>query len=160
MCSMKPVGGWIWMLRLHPPPITLSPGCRRSRSLADGGCRKTKRLITDGEQAVIASSISPMANRRACGNTKRINGSSESRRPLCGGNGFGYQIWKSRCAIAPIRCDTTKPGKEVYALGKAKEGVQQGNSYGAPYRYEETTLNRRHGMGRSRILSRDGRQDI
>lgn len=30
-------------------------------------------------------------------------------------------------------------GREVYALGKAKEGVQQGNSYGAPCRYEETT---------------------
>jgi hypothetical protein len=30
-------------------------------------------------------------------------------------------------------------GREVYALGKVKEGVQQGNSYGAPYRYEETT---------------------
>jgi hypothetical protein len=28
---------------------------------------------------------------------------------------------------------------EVYELGRAKEGVQQGNSYGAPYRYEETT---------------------
>jgi endoglucanase len=27
----------------------------------------------------------------------------------------------------------------VYALGQAKEGVQQGNSYGAPYRYAETT---------------------
>ncbi len=28
---------------------------------------------------------------------------------------------------------------EVYELGRAKEGVQQGNSYGAPYRYAETT---------------------
>lgn len=28
---------------------------------------------------------------------------------------------------------------EVYRLGRTKEGVQQGNSYLAPYRYEETT---------------------
>jgi hypothetical protein len=30
-------------------------------------------------------------------------------------------------------------GKQVYAMGKAREGVQQGNSYKAPYRYAETT---------------------
>lgn len=30
-----------------------------------------------------------------------------------------------------------RAGREVYALGRAKEGVQQGNSYGAPYRYAE-----------------------
>jgi endoglucanase len=30
-------------------------------------------------------------------------------------------------------------GIEVYALGRAKEGYQQGNSYKEPYRYEETT---------------------
>lgn len=32
-----------------------------------------------------------------------------------------------------------KAGIEVYALGRAKEGAQQGNSYKEPYRYEETT---------------------
>lgn len=35
------------------------------------------------------------------------------------------------------RCLTA--AKEVYSLGKAQEGVQQGNSFGAPYRYAETT---------------------
>lgn len=35
--------------------------------------------------------------------------------------------------------DGRTAGREVYALGQAKEGVQQGNSYGAPYRYAETT---------------------
>lgn len=30
-------------------------------------------------------------------------------------------------------------GLEVYSMGKAKEGVQQGNSYSQPYRYAETT---------------------
>ncbi|MBV6654539.1 MAG: glycoside hydrolase family 9 protein, partial [Mameliella sp.] len=29
--------------------------------------------------------------------------------------------------------------KSLYALGRAKEGFQQGNSYGAPYRYSEDT---------------------
>ncbi len=35
------------------------------------------------------------------------------------------------------RCLTA--GQEVYQLGRDHEGVQQGNSYGAPYRYAETT---------------------
>ncbi len=30
-------------------------------------------------------------------------------------------------------------GREVYELGRASEGAQQGNSYKEPYRYEETT---------------------
>ena len=52
---------------------------------------------------------------------------------------LAYQIWKDdpRQAAFARRCLTA--GKEVYRLGCAKEGVQQGNSYGAPYRYEETT---------------------
>ncbi len=32
-----------------------------------------------------------------------------------------------------------KAGLEVYLMGKAKEGEQQGNSYSQPYRYAETT---------------------
>lgn len=32
-----------------------------------------------------------------------------------------------------------KAANELYAMGKKQEGYQQGNSYGAPYRYEENT---------------------
>ena len=38
-----------------------------------------------------------------------------------------------------MRSSFSQPGREVYAMGKANEGVQQGNSYKAPYRYAETT---------------------
>jgi hypothetical protein len=52
---------------------------------------------------------------------------------------LAYQIWK----IDPTRTDFAKrclkAGIEVYELGRKHEGVQQGNSYGAPYRYAETT---------------------
>jgi endoglucanase len=41
--------------------------------------------------------------------------------------------------LKPLARQLLTAGKEVYALGQAKEGVQQGNSYGAPYRYAETT---------------------
>ena len=52
---------------------------------------------------------------------------------------LGYQIWKNDARLSSYAATLLRAGKEVYALGKAKEGVQQGNSYGAPYRYEETT---------------------
>ena len=52
---------------------------------------------------------------------------------------LGYQIWKNDARLQSYAKKLLQAGVEVYALGKAKEGVQQGNSYGAPYRYEETT---------------------
>src|SRR5947199_218262 len=52
---------------------------------------------------------------------------------------LGYQIWKNVQRMRDYAAKLLREGREVYALGKAKEGVQQGNSYGAPYRYEETT---------------------
>lgn len=52
---------------------------------------------------------------------------------------LGYQIWKNDARLQGYAKKLLQAGMEVYALGKAKEGVQQGNSYGAPYRYEETT---------------------
>jgi endoglucanase len=53
--------------------------------------------------------------------------------------GLAFQIWKDHPQLNNYAKTLLVAGQEVYALGKAGEGVQQGNSYGAPYRYEETT---------------------
>ena len=45
--------------------------------------------------------------------------------------------FKDRDPVFAARC--LQAGLEVYALGRAHPGVQQGNSYSAPYRYAETT---------------------
>jgi hypothetical protein len=50
---------------------------------------------------------------------------------------LAYQIWKDDPKQAAFAQHCLQAGKEVYELGRAKEGVQQGNSYKAPYRYEE-----------------------
>jgi peptidoglycan/xylan/chitin deacetylase (PgdA/CDA1 family) len=52
---------------------------------------------------------------------------------------LAYQTWKDdpRERAFAERC--LKAGREVYDLGKAKEGYQQGNSVRSPYRYEEST---------------------
>jgi len=51
---------------------------------------------------------------------------------------MAYRIWLAHGDTAfALRC--LNAAEEVYALGKAHEGYQQGNSYGAPYRYTERT---------------------
>ncbi len=52
---------------------------------------------------------------------------------------MAHQVWKQDLndPIFADRCLQT--AREFYAMGKAKEGVQQGNSVLAPYRYCETT---------------------
>lgn len=52
---------------------------------------------------------------------------------------LAYQIWKNDPSFYALAAKFLQAGREVYELGRAKEGVQQGNSYGAPYRYAETT---------------------
>jgi hypothetical protein len=48
-----------------------------------------------------------------------------------------YRIWSDRDPVFAAR--SLAAAKDVYAMGRAKEGYQQGNSYGAPYRYTEDT---------------------
>jgi endoglucanase len=52
---------------------------------------------------------------------------------------MGYVIWKNDLKDESFALQCLKDAKELYALGKAKEGYQQGNSFGAPYRYNENT---------------------
>ena len=52
---------------------------------------------------------------------------------------MGYRIWKNNIKDEAFALQCLKDAKELYAVGKAKEGYQQGNSFGAPYRYNENT---------------------
>ncbi|MEO8649538.1 MAG: glycoside hydrolase family 9 protein, partial [Acidobacteriota bacterium] len=50
-----------------------------------------------------------------------------------------YRIWKNdlRDPVFAEKC--LRAAEELYAMGKRQEGFQQGNSFGAPYRYNEDT---------------------
>lgn len=52
---------------------------------------------------------------------------------------LAWQIWKDDPAMKPFAERCLNAGIEVYQMGRAQEGVQQGNSYNSPYRYAETT---------------------
>lgn len=52
---------------------------------------------------------------------------------------IAYRIWRNdlKDTVFADRC--LEAAKTLFALGQAREGFQQGNSFGAPYRYSEDT---------------------
>jgi len=52
---------------------------------------------------------------------------------------MAYRVWTAEGADSAFARKSLEAGREVYAMGKRQEGYQQGNSYGAPYRYAERT---------------------
>jgi endoglucanase len=51
---------------------------------------------------------------------------------------MGHRIWK-RLGDSVFSGQCLADATSLYRMGKAREGFQQGNSYGAPYRYNERT---------------------
>jgi endoglucanase len=49
------------------------------------------------------------------------------------------RIWRDNLSDSVYSAKCRQAAVEVYQLGEQKEGVQQGNSYGSPYRYAEST---------------------
>jgi len=52
---------------------------------------------------------------------------------------MGYRVWTGQHLDSAFALKSLDAAREVYAMGKRQEGYQQGNSYGAPYRYTERT---------------------
>ena len=52
---------------------------------------------------------------------------------------LGYQVFKGFSEKKSYSEKCLKAAEELYEMGKKQEGYQQGNSFGAPYRYEENT---------------------
>jgi endoglucanase len=52
---------------------------------------------------------------------------------------IGSRVWKKNIGDTIFAGLCLKSAIELYEMGKKQEGYQQGNSYGAPYRYNEET---------------------
>ncbi len=52
---------------------------------------------------------------------------------------MAYRIWKTDLRDTSFARRCLQAALELYQMGKRQEGYQQGNSYGAPYRYNEET---------------------
>ena len=132
--------GLEWMLKLHPAPDQLYHQVADDRD--HKGFRLPQNETVDYGWGPGSYRVVYFADGRPQG-LKQYQSESNGIANLAGryaaAMALGYQIWsldpKSR-AFAQV---LLKAAIEVYALGRAKEGVQQGNSFGAPYRYAETT---------------------
>jgi endoglucanase len=132
--------GLEWMLKLHPAPDQLYHQVADDRDHA--GWRLPQNETVDygwgkgGARPVYFADGKPQG-------LKQYQSASTGVANLAGryaaAMALAHQIWKNDPAQKDYAARCLKAGLEVYELGRAKEGVQQGNSYGAPYRYEEST---------------------
>jgi endoglucanase len=132
--------GLDWMLRLHPAPDQLY------HQVADDRDHTTFRLpqneVADYGWGKGGARVVYFADGKPQG-LKQYQSESTGVANLAGryaaAMALAYQIWKDDPRQSDFAKRCLQAGIEVYQLGRAKEGVQQGNSYGAPYRYAETT---------------------
>ncbi len=132
--------GLEWMLNLHPAPDQLY------HQVADDRDHSGWRLPQDdradygwgkgGYRVVYGADGRPQGlGRYASESTGLANLAGRYAAAMA----LAFQIWKDDPNQAAFARRCLAAGEEVYPLGRDREGVQQGNSYGAPYRYAETT---------------------
>jgi endoglucanase len=130
--------GLEWMLRLHPKPNHLYHQVADDRD--HKGFRLPQNETVDYGWGPGSYRVVYFADGKPQG-LKQYQSESTGIGNLAGryaaAMALGYEIWKNKSS--PFAQQLLRAGKEVYELGQQKEGVQQGNSYGAPYRYAETT---------------------
>lgn len=132
--------GLDWMLKLHPAPRDLYHQVADDRD--HKGWRLPQNETVDYGWGAGSYRVVYFADGKPQG-LREFKSESNGLANLAGryaaAMALGYQIWKGNSDQQDYARRLLRAGREVYDLGKAKEGVQQGNSYGAPYRYEETT---------------------
>ena len=132
--------GLDWMLKLHPAPDQLYHQVADDRDHT--GRRLPQNEIVDYGWGKGGARVVYFADGRPQG-LLEYKSASTGLANLAGryaaAMALAFQTWKDDPHERPFADRCLQAAKEVYEMGRAKEGVQQGNSYKAPYRYEETT---------------------
>jgi hypothetical protein len=132
--------GLTWMLKLHPAPDHLYHQVADDRD--HKGFRLPQKETVDYGWGPGSYRVVYFADGRPQG-LKEYKSESNGVANLAGryaaAMALGYEVFKTIPKERLFAEELLKAGKEVYAMGQSKEGVQQGNSYGSPYRYAETT---------------------
>ncbi len=132
--------GLDWMLKLHPAPDQLY------HQVADDRDHCGWRLPPDdpadygwgpgGPRTVYAADGKPQGLGRY---QSESTGLANLAGRYAAAMALAFQTWRDDPDHAPFARRCLQAAREVYSMGRRHEGVQQGNSYGAPYRYAETT---------------------
>jgi hypothetical protein len=132
--------GLEWLLKLHPAPDQLYHQVADDRDHC--GWRLPQHERADygwgkgGARVVYAATGKPQG---LGGYQSESTGFANLSGRYAAAMALAFRIWRADPPQAAFAQQCLKAGEEVYRLGRAQEGVQQGNSYGAPYRYAETT---------------------
>jgi peptidoglycan/xylan/chitin deacetylase (PgdA/CDA1 family) len=132
--------GLNWMLKMHPAPDQLYHQVADDRDHI--GRRLPQNEVADYGWGKGGARVVYCADGRPQG-LQQYQSTSTGMANLAGryaaAMALAWQIWQEEPGQRSFAERCLQAGKEVYELGRAKEGVQQGNSYKAPYRYVETT---------------------
>src|SRR5262249_33247013 len=132
--------GLEWMLKMHPAPDELYHQVADDRDHI--GFRLPQDETADygwgkgGARAVYFADGKPQGLGRY---KSEATGVANIAGRFAAAMGLAYQTWKDDPAGRGFAERCLEAGREVYELGRAREGFQQGNSYKEPYRYEEST---------------------
>ncbi|MEN6428258.1 MAG: glycoside hydrolase family 9 protein [Phycisphaerales bacterium] len=132
--------GLEWMLRLHPAPEALYHQVADDRDHCGWRLPQDERADygwgKGGPRVVYAADGRPQGLGRY---PSESTGLANLAGRYAAAMALAFQIWRDDPNRAGFARQCLTAGEEVYQLGRDREGVQQGNSYGAPYRYAETT---------------------
>lgn len=127
-----------WILRLHPAPDELYHQVADDRD--HSGWKSPDADESDYGWGPDSYRVLYGANGRPQG-LKQFKSDSDGVANLAGrcaaALAMAHRAWLNREPPFAQRCLIA--ARELYAMGADDEGVQQGNSYGAPYRYAEIT---------------------
>ncbi len=132
--------GLDWMLKLHPAPDQLYHQVADDRDHA--GRRLPQNEIVDygwgkgGARVVYCADGKPQGLMQY---QSKATGIGNLAGRYAAAMGLAYGIWSKDPQHAGFARQCLQAGREVFDMGLAQEGYQQGNSYKAPYRYEEST---------------------
>jgi endoglucanase len=132
--------GLDWMLRLHPAPDQLYHQVADDRD--HKGWRLPQNETVDYGWGPGSFRVLYFADGKPQGLREyksESNGVANLAGRYAAAMALGFQVFNKNPNTQAYAQTLLRAGREVYVLGKAKQGVQQGNSYGAPYRYAETT---------------------
>lgn len=132
--------GLVWMLKLHPAPDQLIHQVADDRD--HRGWKMPDEDHSDYGWGPNSYRVAYFATGKPQGLNKyksEATGVSNLAGRSAAAMAIAHRIWKDRLKDSLFADICLKAAKSLYKMGKEKEGFQQGNSYGAPYRYSEKT---------------------
>jgi len=132
--------GLDWIHKLHPNPKTLIHQVGDDRDHI--GWKMPDHDNSDYGWGANSYRVAYVANGKPQG-LNRYKSESTGIANIAGRSAaamaLGYSVWLEIDSVYAFKC--LNAASQLYNLGKTHEGFQQGNSYGAPYRYNERTWN-------------------